>query len=66
MLASAYGSGNYGACTYAEQCGKTGFFHNWGWLVFLIVFILSLLYLLAALLSKRRKKDKNAGAPPKP
>lgn len=67
VLASTYGSGAYGSCTYGGGCAPPahkGFFDKYGWLIFLLIFLISLVLLLLLLLARRRKKDKDEDIQP--
>ncbi len=62
VVASAYGSGSYSGCTYNDSClVHRGFFDRFGWLIFLLIFLLAVFLFL---LLRRRRKDKEQRPPP--
>lgn len=58
-LASTYGSGSYGECTYQNGCLQVehkSFFEKYALIIFAVLFVFALFWLIMLLL-RRRKKD---------
>ena len=72
VLASAYGEGKYGAssnenCSYGQTCSQQaakGFTDKYAWIFFLILILISLIWLALLLLERRKKQAKNTKKSP--